>query len=202
MRVVPHDCTDASPVWDRETSPGHVGQIEPTSPLVCRLLSPAPLGPEKQPSISLPTHTTVFLDRDGNLSFNPIPIEEGTEPSIIPSRRQTIRPPQKSSSRASPKQSISIEHEAANQTPYGRARLVNKRTVLSDDESVADNPIGCRKIVHQVYSDLSATVLGREDLTALDRNTASGKESNLLPTSANPGRRCLTYRNHCLQFCT
>jgi hypothetical protein len=203
VRVIPHVCTDALPVWDRETSPGHVGQIEPTSPLVCRLLSPAPLGPEKHPSISMPAHTTVFLDRDGNLSFNPVPIEESTEPSIIRSKRQTIRPAEKSSSRASPKQPIGIvSHEGANPTPYKRARLVNKRTILSDDESVVDNPIGCRKIVHQVYPDLSATVSGREHSTALNRNPAKGKELNLLPTSANPGKRHLTDRYRCLQSCT
>ena len=79
---------------------------------------------------------------------------------------------------------------------------MNKRTVLSDDESAVDNPIGCRKIVHQVYSDLSATVPDREDSTALNRNPAMGQELNLLPTSANLGRRYPTYRYNCLQSCT
>lgn len=79
---------------------------------------------------------------------------------------------------------------------------MNKRAVLSDDESVVDIPIGYRKIAPQVNSDLSATVPDREDPTALNRNPAKGKELDLLPTFANPGRRYLIYRYHCLQFCT
>lgn len=176
-------------LWDREISPSQVGQIEPTSPLVSRLLSPAPLGPEEYSGISMPAHTTVFLDRHGNLSFNPVPVEESTEPSMIPSRKQAISPAEKSSSRASPKRPISIvspEHEGADQTPFRRARLMNKRAVLSDDESVVDIPIGYRKIAPQVNSDLSATVPDREDPTALNRNPAKGKELDLLPTFANP----------------
>ncbi|EDR14922.1 uncharacterized protein LACBIDRAFT_322344 [Laccaria bicolor S238N-H82] len=199
MRVIPHVCTDALPVWDREISPSQVGQIEPTSPLVSRLLSPAPLGPEEYSGISMPAHTTVFLDRHGNLSFNPVPVEESTEPSMIPSRKQAISPAEKSSSRASPKRPISIvspEHEGADQTPFRRARLMNKRAVLSDDESVVDNPIGYRKIAPQVNSDLSATVPDREDPTALNRNPAKGKELDLLPTFANPASK-MTAENNC-----